>query len=76
MEEIISMSPADRRPSANSIKVYRQSRSSLAALSPRTGSSSALNLSNLEEKVEPYFGQKVAAHDLVATGIENAFDRL
>lgn len=75
-EEVISMSPVVKTP----IVSYRRSRSSLALSGLPNGSSSNLHLSGLNltsrENDRPYFGQAVNHTDLVATGIENAFDRL
>ncbi|KAK1043382.1 hypothetical protein LTR33_015431, partial [Friedmanniomyces endolithicus] len=73
--EVISMSPAVRTPVAN----FRKSRSSLALSALPGASSSQVNLSgmNLTSSAhKPYFGQTVDSSDLVASGIENAFDRL
>ncbi|KAK1063967.1 hypothetical protein LTR74_009034 [Friedmanniomyces endolithicus] len=73
--EVISMSPAVRTPVVN----FRKSRSSLALSALPGASSSQVNLSgmNLTSSAhKPYFGQTVDSSDLVASGIENAFDRL
>ncbi|TKA45592.1 hypothetical protein B0A54_04131 [Friedmanniomyces endolithicus] len=73
--EVITMSPAVRTPVASS----RKSRSSLALSALPGASSSQVNLSgmNLTRAAhKPYFGQAIDSSDLVASGIENAFDRL
>lgn len=77
--EVISMSPAVREP----VMSFRKSRSSLAlsALAGPGASSSQINLSGMNLSSDPskrntYFGQTIDSHDLVATGLENAFDRL
>ncbi|KAK5158498.1 hypothetical protein LTS14_003517 [Recurvomyces mirabilis] len=86
MEEIITMSPAVR--SFEPVVSYRKSRSSLAlsamggvgknasqvSLSGNSLSGRSLTASAGERK--RYFGQMVEAGDLVASGIENAFERL
>lgn len=75
MEEVISMSPAVRQP----VMKFRQSRSSLALSAMPGASSSQINLSGLNltsDPNKPYFGQSLQSHDLIATGIENAFSRL
>lgn len=75
--EIISMSPAARKPTAS----FRKSRSSVAMsmYSSGPGDNSQVNLSGTSltaDPNKPYFGQSVSMQDLVADGIENAFSRL
>ncbi|KAK4545172.1 hypothetical protein LTR36_003723 [Oleoguttula mirabilis] len=75
MEEVISMSPAVRQP----VAMFRQSRSSLMLSAMPGASSSQVNLSGMNltsDPHKPYFGQSINSHDLIATGIENAFSRL
>ncbi|EMC95984.1 hypothetical protein BAUCODRAFT_123267 [Baudoinia panamericana UAMH 10762] len=78
--EVISMSPAVRE----SVSSYRLSRSSLAkdgrsSMSPQSGSGSSTSLiSGMSLTADPskrYFGQRIDASDLVASGLENAVAR-
>jgi hypothetical protein len=83
MDEVISLSPAVRAPIAR----FRRSSSALSlngALATPVGVPgrrvSSMALDSLMEKdgyeEKTYFGQDVNAEDLVAVGMENAFDRL
>ncbi|KAK5137994.1 hypothetical protein LTR08_005791 [Meristemomyces frigidus] len=75
MEEVISMSPAVRQP----VMSYRRSRASLLMSATPGASSSQINLSGMSLTSDPhkqYHGQNINSNDLVANGIENAFNRL
>ncbi|TKA30462.1 hypothetical protein B0A50_02690 [Salinomyces thailandicus] len=78
MDEVITMSPAARKP----ILSFRKSRSSLAlsAFSAvPSANNSQVNLSGTNltaDQHKPYFGQAIDSRDLLASGIENAFSRL